>query len=396
MKRLILSLTIMIMLFSALNINIFAENGIKRKADYISADSAPFDVNAKSAILVEAKTGQILYSKNENEKYSPASVTKIMTLLIVMEAIEEGRIDLEDKVTISEYAASMGGSQVFLKEGEQFTVEELLKCTVIASANDCAVALAEYTYGSESAFVDVMNRRASELKMENTKFENVTGLDDDTTEHLTSSMDISIMSRELIKYPTVLKYSSLWQDSIRNGEFTLTNTNRLVRYYDGCTGLKTGSTDKAGYCISATATRNGMELICVIMGAPTRDVRNTEAKKLLDYAFSNYALYDVPEGSFEKIPVYKGKQNFAQTQRKAFFTLVNKSDLKKIEVTYEIPEHIVAPYTKNDVIGKITYKIGDQVLGSSDIYIDSDLEKLNYFDYVIKIIKNIFSPEGYF
>ena len=283
MKKVIVSI-LAILIFLNTAINIFAKNDTNYEAEYTS-QTQNLDINAKSAILMEANTGKILYAMNETESASPASVTKIMTLLIVMEAVDNQKIFLSDKVTVSANAASMGGSQVFLEEGEVMSVEELIKCTTIASANDAAVALAEFVCGSESLFVSKMNERAKELGMEDTNFENVTGLDDTTVNHVTSSKDIAIMSRELIKHELILKYSGLWQDTIRNGEFTLTNTNRLVRYYDGCTGLKTGSTDKAGYCISTTAQRDGMVLIAVIMGAKTRDIRNAEVKKLLDYGF---------------------------------------------------------------------------------------------------------------
>ena len=234
------------------------ENATNNGAENDISDVVNLPLSAKSAILIEAKSGTVLYSKNAHEALPPASVTKVMTLLLVSEAIADGSIALEDVVTVSQNAASMGGSQIFIKEGEEFTVEELLKSAVIASANDAAVALAELVAGSESAFVTMMNERASELGMKNTSFENATGLDDSVTKHLTSAYDIALMSRELIKHPIILKYSNVWQDSIRNGEFVLTNTNRLVRYYSGCTGLKTGSTDKAGFCVSATAERDGM------------------------------------------------------------------------------------------------------------------------------------------
>ena len=254
-------------------------------------ESAPaFELDCKSAILIEASTGKVLYEKDADMALPPASVTKVMTLLLVMEAIEEGRIKYEDSVRASANACSMGGSQIYLKENEEMSVNDMLKSVVIASANDAAVALAEHIAGSEEDFVRRMNKRAEELGMKNTRFENTNGLDDTTDSHLTSARDIAIMSRELIKYPKILEYSSTWMDTVRGGEFGLTNTNRLVRFYKGATGLKTGSTAKAGFCISATAERDGMSLICVIMGAPSRDLRNAAAVRLLDYGFSAYAL----------------------------------------------------------------------------------------------------------
>ena len=334
-----------------------------------------FDLSAKSAILMEANTGEILYAQNENNRAPLASVTKIMTLLLVMEAITDERVSLNDKIVISGNASSMGGSQVFLEEGESFTLEELVKCTVIASANDAAVALAEHIGGNEKSFVSMMNKRAEELKMDNTNFENVTGLDDTVTSHYSSSYDIALMSRELIKYDLILKYSSLWQDTIRDGAFTLTNTNRLVRYYDGCTGLKTGSTDKAGYCVSATAEREGMTLIAVIMGAPTRDNRNADARALLDYGFANYKVYKNSGGIIGNIPVLKGTSNFVSTYSSDFSCLIKKSDVKRVEIIYDIPKSITAPIQQSGVIGSVSYKIGDIVIGQSDVYVMENIDK---------------------
>jgi D-alanyl-D-alanine carboxypeptidase (penicillin-binding protein 5/6) len=307
-----------------------------------------------------------------------------------MEAIDDGRIGKDEKITISEHAASMGGSQVFLEEGEEMSVEELLKCTIIASANDAAVALAEHIGGSEPLFVNMMNKRASELGLENTFFENVTGLDNETKNHLTTAKDIALMSRELLKYDLIKKYSSLWQDTIRNGKFTLTNTNRLVRFYDGCNGLKTGSTDKAGYCISAGAERGGMQLIAVIMGAESRDIRNAEARTLLDYGFSNYTIYKSECEALEEIPVCNGTKNSTTAYSSEFSCVISKSDLKKVEKTYDIPVEISAPLQKNDVIGKVIYEIEGETLGSSDIYILEDIDKISILDILSRIFKCIF------
>lgn len=255
----------------------------------------PFD--CRGAILMEAATGQVLYEQNADEAMPPASVTKIMTLLLVMEAIEAGSLKWDDSVTASTRASSMGGSQIFLKEGEQMPVRDLVKSVVIASANDAALALAEAVSGSEEAFVRNMNQRATELGMKNTVFENTNGLDDTAKNHVTSARDIAIMSRELIRHKEILTFSSTWMDTVRNGAFGLSNTNRLVRFYRGCNGLKTGSTAKAGFCVSATAERDGMTLICVIMGAANRDTRNAAAASLLDWGFANYALYTCPAGN---------------------------------------------------------------------------------------------------
>lgn len=367
-----------------------ANSRINFEAEYDYTRTNGFKIDAKSALLMEANTGKILFSQNENEKASPASVTKIMTLLLVMEAIADGRMSKDEKITVSDHAASMGGSQVFLEEGEQMSVEELLKCTVIASANDAAVALAEHLGGSESLFVSMMNKKAEELGMKNTFFENVTGLDDETKNHLTSALDIALMSRELLKYDLIKKYSSLWQDTIRNGEFTLTNTNRLVRYYDGCNGLKTGSTDKAGYCISASAERGGMQLIAVIMGAETRDERNAGARALLDYGFSNFTLYKSDAEGLENVPIIKGVKDYTTVYSSEFSCVISKSDLKKIEKVYDIPTEITAPMRKSDVVGKVTYKIENTVIGTSDIYVVEDVDKISFFDIFARIFKSIF------
>ena len=274
---------------------------ISSNTQEITVSTALGDLPCKSAILMDATTGQVLFEQNPDEALPPASVTKVMTLLLVMEAIDSGKLSLSDMVSVSAHAASMGGSQVYLKEGETMSVEEMLKCVIIASANDCAVALAEHVAGSEEAFVAAMNERATALGMKNTHFENTNGLDDTATNHVTSARDIAIMSRALIAHEKILEYSGIWMDTIRDGTFGLTNTNRLVRFYRGCTGLKTGSTARAKFCISATAERDGLSLICVIMAADTRDERNNTAAKLLDYGFASYSTYranEQPETEF--------------------------------------------------------------------------------------------------
>ncbi|MBE6644991.1 MAG: D-alanyl-D-alanine carboxypeptidase [Ruminococcaceae bacterium] len=389
MKR-ILGLIIVCSIFALATLNVLAVSDTKYVAETVVKTDNVLEVNANSAVLMEADTGAVLLSQNQDDKAPLASVTKIMTLILVMEAIEDGKISTSDKIVVSDFAASMGGSQVFLEEGEEMLVEELIKCTVIASANDAAVALAERIGGSEKLFVQMMNSKAKELGMKNTNFENVTGLDDTATNHYSSAFDIAIMSRELIKYDLIKKYSSLWQDTIRNGEFTLTNTNRLVRYYDGCNGLKTGSTDKAGFCISATAERDGMQLIAVIMGAETRDIRNAEARSMLDFGFSNYAVYHNGEQALENIPINKGIKNFTTVYSGEFSCIIPKSKLKDVELVFEIPDKITAPMFKNDKVGKINYKLGETLLGTSDIFVAEDIPKITYLDMLLKIIKCIF------
>lgn len=343
----------------------------------------------KGAYLIEADTGTELFSMKESETCEIASVTKVMTLLLVMEALEEGRFQLNDVVYVSKNAASMGGSQVFLEEGESITVEELIKCAVIASANDASVALAELVSGSEDSFVRKMNEKAEQLNLINTYFENTTGLDDTTTNHHSCAKDVATISRELIKYDLILKYSSTWQDSIRNGEMTLTNTNRLIRYYEGCNGLKTGSTDKAGFCISVSAKRDNMQLVAVILGAQTKDDRNDAARELLNYGFANYTIFEAPEAFLENTYLRGGKTDSTALFRTGFKVVVDKSHGTKVEEIYDIPEFLVAPIKDNDVVGKVTYKIGEEVIGESSIYVKDGVERINLFDVVARLLKKI-------
>ncbi len=389
MKKLF-SIILIIATASIFIISPFAKSGINNEAETSLLTNTDLKINAKSALLMEANTGKILFSQNENEPLSPASVTKVMTLLLVVEAIKDEKISLTDTVTISQKASSMGGSQVFLEEGEKMSVEELLKCTVIASANDGAVALAEHVAGTESAFVSLMNKRANELGMENTSFENVTGLDDTTQNHYTSAKDIAIMSCELIKYDIVKKYSSLWQDTIRNGEFTLTNTNRLVRFYDGCNGLKTGSTDKAGFCISATAQRDGMQLVAVIMGAETRDSRNASAKALLDYGFSTYSLYKAENRVVDSCEIMRGTVDTAPMYVEEFCAIIPKGAGKKVDVVYDIPLSLTAPIKENETVGYVIYKIGEEEIGKARVYLSESVEPISFFDIFVRILKSIF------
>lgn len=389
-KLIVLSLTLAIL--SSVCTKAFANTGVKsvaEKHDVSTTLDMEFNYDVNSAYLIEASTGTVLFAKNEFTAASPASVTKIMTLLLVCEALEKGMYSLDDIVTVSANAASMGGSQVYLEEGERITVEELIKSAVIASGNDASVALAELTAGSEAAFVKMMNKKSVELGLNNTNFENTTGLDDTTTKHYSCASDIGKMSRELIKHEIILKYSSIWQDTIRNGEFTLTNTNRLVRYYDGCNGLKTGSTDKAGYCISATAKRGNMQVIAVIMGASKRDERNNAARALFDYAFANYALYEGTGGFIENVDVAGGRTNFVPIYSTPFSAVVVKSKISSIELIYDIPPKITAPIKKGDVVGSIVYIIEGNQIGKADLYVNDDVKKIKVGDLFLRIIKRI-------
>ncbi len=346
-------------------------------AQDVSAAGSMSELPCKSAILIDAETGEVLYEQNADEALPPASVTKVMTLLLVMEAIDAGRIALADTVSVSANAASMGGSQVFLEEGETMSVEEMLKCVIIASANDCAVALAEFVSGSEESFVAAMNARAAELGMKNTHFENTNGLDDTAQNHVTSARDIAIMSRALIAHPKILEYSGIWQDTIRGGEFGLTNTNRLVRYYPGCTGLKTGSTARAGFCVSATAKREGLSLVCVIMGAQTRDSRNASAAKLLDYGFANYETYRASGGESE-IPVQGSDTATLKVSWPAFCATVPKGSASRVSVSRELPPYVQAPLQAGDSVGEIVYSLNGKEIGRVQMLSQSAIETINF------------------
>ena len=355
----------------------------------ISAPAPELNLTSKSAVLMEASTGKTLYAHNPAEAMPPASVTKIMTLLLVMEAIEVGNLQWEDTVTASAHAASMGGSQIFLKEGEQMTVRDLIKSVVIASANDAAVALAEHTYGSEDAFVSRMNQRAEELGMTATHFENTNGLDDTAQNHVTSAADIAIMSRALIRHEEILAFSSTWMDTIRNGAFGLTNTNRLVRFYPGCNGLKTGSTQKAGFCVSVTAQRQGMTLICVIMGAESRDIRNAEAQKLLDWGFATYGLFTAEAGTLGPIRVTGGVQDQVKLTYPAFSAVLPKGDMAAVEQMFTLPETLAAPLRAGEGVGKITYTCKGNSIGEVVIVAGETVEKLGFWGIWQRILKGM-------
>ena len=380
MKKRIVSLIFSFVFILGVTVNLISAANIKE---------TNFDLDVKSAILIEANTGTVLYRQNETERLAPASVTKIMTLLLVFESIEKGMLKYDDILTVSENAASMGGSQVFLEPGEKMCVTDLLKSVIIASANDAALTLAEHVGGSEETFVNMMNCRAKELGMDFTNFENVTGLDDDVANHLTCAKDIALMSKELLKHEKVSEYATIWMDTIRNGEFGLTNTNKLVRYYNGITGLKTGFTNVAGYCISASAKRGNLHLIAVIMGAETSQIRNSAASKLLDFGFANYSLYSSEESS-KTIDVYGGLKNETTVKFENFEVLLNKGADSKVEKVIEISDYLVAPIKKNEKIGKVIYKVGDEIIGQSDIICTETIDKMSFFQYFVKVIKNLF------
>lgn len=372
-KRLLALLLSLFVLFQLIPLN-----AVATEENDTPTLSTPEDPNCKSALLMDADSGKILYAKNENEAYPPASVTKIMTLLLIMEEIDAGRLSLSDEIVASEHACSMGGSQIYLKVGEVMSAEDMIKSVVISSANDAAVALAEHTYGSEAAFVSRMNERARELSMQNTNFENTNGLDDTAQNHKTSALDIAIMSRELIRHKEILNYSSIWMDSIRDGAFGLTNTNKLVRYYKGCTGLKTGSTSKAGFCVSVTASRDGLNLICVIMGAESGEARNKSASALLDFGFANYCNYTYDSGSFEGIKISGSKLSSISAKHDSFSVCVEKGAKDKIKAQIHVNENICAPIKDGDVIGKVSFYLDDKEIGSADIYSITDAPRIKF------------------
>ncbi|MCC8121510.1 MAG: D-alanyl-D-alanine carboxypeptidase, partial [Oscillospiraceae bacterium] len=312
-------------------------------------------VQAQAAVLMEKQTGAVLYEENAHEQLEPASVTKIMTLLLVMEAIDSGRLRYDDIVTVSAYAASMGGSQTWMKENEQMSVTDMLKAVAVVSANDGSVALAEHLAGSEEAFVALMNQRAGELGMEDTHFVNCTGLPAEG--HVTSAYDIALMSRELIEnHPDIRQFTTIWMDTIRDGAFQLSNTNKLIRYYEGATGLKTGSTDSAGYCLSATAERDGMELIAVVLGSETSEQRFESAKSLLNYGFNNYTLLDVyPDQALPTVEVLLGERDTVQPVLKtAAQVLVDKADADKVTTQLTVAESVAAPVEAGQKLGELT------------------------------------------
>ena len=347
----------------------------------VCAAPAPpgLNVQAASAVLMEKETGTVLYEQSPDEKLEPASVTKVMTLLLIFEALDSGKVKKEDIVTVSAHAAGMGGSQVYLKEGEQMTVGELVKCITVVSGNDAAVAMAEHLAGTEGAFVAAMNEKAAQLGMTNTSFVNCTGLP--AQGHLTTAHDIALMSRELIlNHPSIREYTTIWMDSIREGTFGLTNTNRLIRFYPGATGLKTGSTDGALYCMSATAERNGMELIAVVMKSPTSAQRFEDVKSMLDYGFSAYSLIEVqPEAPLPPVTVRLGELEQVQPQISSPARLLigaGERDLIRTDVV--LSEELEAPVEQGQTIGALEIFVGEELKDSIPITAAQGVPRLSF------------------
>ena len=355
-----------------------------------AAPSGP-ETAAASAVLMEKESGAVLYEKDARQKLEPASVTKIMTLLLIMEALDSGRIARDDMVTVSAYAAGMGGSQVYLKEGEQMSVSELLKCITVVSGNDAAVAMAEYLSGSEAAFVAEMNLRARELGMADTNFVNCTGLP--AQGHLTSAHDIALMSRELIlNHPSIREYTTIWMDTIRDGQFQLANTNKLVRFYEGCTGLKTGSTDSALYCLSATAERDGMELIAVVMKSPTSAQRFESAKSLLNFGFANYTLLDIqPDAAIPPVEVSLGTLDQVQPiLGQGSRILVDRNELNEVTTELRLTDNVEAPVEQGQKLGEMVVSVGGQERQVIPLVADQAVERLTLPGIFAKFVKQLF------
>lgn len=349
------------------------------------------DIKAKSVILMEVMTGTVLYENNADEKTAPASITKIMSLLLVMDAIKQGTLKLDTVITATEHACSMGGSQIWLEPGEQMSVHELLKAAVIASANDAMVALGEAVAGSEEGFVALMNEKAKALGMNNTHFVNCTGLDAEG--HLTSAHDVAIASSELIKYDLIKEYSTVWMDSLRNGESELVNTNKLVRFYEGCTGLKTGTTSKAGYCLSATADKNGMQLVAVVMDADSSTDRFEGAKKLLNYGYANYNYKNIEAETDEKtvIPIKKGVAKYALVVPDGTLNiLLPKRTVGDITQTVQLDEFVTAPAKAGTKVGTVKVMSGDSEIGVIDLKLSKDVERINITHTFMWLVRALF------
>lgn len=348
---------------------------------FAEESKTPVDIKAKAAVLMDVDTGKVLMKFNENERLYPASVTKIMPLLLFAEAIDEGKISLNDTVTVTASAASKGGSQIWLKEGEQMTVDDLLKATAVYSANDACTALGEHIAGSDEAFVEMLNERAAQLGMTNTHFENCTGLDDTTENHLTTALDVAIMSRELLQHEMITNYTTIWMDSLRNGETELVNTNKLVRFYEGTTGLKTGTTSKAGCCVSASAKRGDTHLVAVVMGSGNSTDRFETAKAMLNWGFANYATVtpEIDAGLIPEVGVIGGvSKSIKPVIPKAEPILIEKGREKEITQNIDLAVDVQAPVEKGQVLGTVVFKIGEEEVGRYDLTAPDFIEKLTF------------------
>lgn len=357
----------------------------------MTGQAADLAVAGKSALLMDVATGTVLYEHNAHEQLAPASVTKIMTMLLIMEAVDSGKIAMTDMVTASEAAAAKGGSQIYLKAGETMSVSDMLKSIAVSSANDCACAMAEHIAGSEAAFVGLMNEKARQLGMNDTHFVNCTGLDDDpeAASHRTCAYDIALMSRELLKnHPSIKDFTTIWMDTVRNGTFGLSNTNKLVRFYQGATGLKTGFTSGAGYCLSATAQRDGMELIAVVMGAETSPARNAACKQLLDYGFANFAVISPELTEVQAVPVTLGKADSVSIRMgESTGLLVDKGQKNSITSQITLEESVSAPVSQGQRLGTLTIKSREQVLSEVPLVAAEGVERLRWWDLFVMVLK---------
>ncbi len=370
MKK-IISVLLCFLMIMPLSVTAFAQN-----------NTLTDSLTAKSVVLMEMSSGEILLSKNPDEKLPPASITKIMTMLLVMEALDSGKIKLDDIVTTSKNASSKGGSQIWLKEGEQMTVNDMLKATAIGSANDACTALGEHIAGGETEFVAMMNKRAKELGMNNTNFENPSGLDDTTENHYSTARDVAIMSCELMKHEKIKEYTTVWMDTLRNGETELVNTNRLVRFYEGTTGVKTGTTSKAGYCVSASAKRDGMELVAVVLGSDNSTERFEDAKKLLNWGFANYTVYQptVDTSLITNVNVLYGKENIISPVTKEIKPiLIKKGAEDKITQRVDICLDVEAPVEKGQKLGTVYFETDGEIITSCPIISENYVERRNWF-----------------
>ena len=361
----------------------------------IKAETVDLAPNATSAIIIEASTGTIIYNKNEHEKLAPASMTKMMGLLLIMEQIEKGNLKWDEKVTASANASSMGGSQIFLETGEQMTVEELVKGISIASGNDAMVAMAERIAGTEEAFVELMNKKASELGLKNTNFKNCTGLD--TENHYSSANDMALIAKELVKHDKILEFSGTYEDYIREGtdkSFWLVNTNKLVRFYQGVDGLKTGYTTNAGYCLTATAKKDGMRIITVVMNEPNSNTRNSETTAMLDYGFNMYGMEQLlnKDNVLGKIKVDLGEKEYVEVLPKEEVNILNNKNSSKRNVTYKVElNDVKAPIAKGDTVGKINVIENNKTIMTVDVTVKEDIDKANIFISYLRNLKNIVS-----
>ncbi len=344
---------------------------------------------AQAAVLLETEGGRVLLEKNPDTPLAPASVTKVMTLLLVMEALDQGQLALDQEVVCSEHAASMGGSQIWLEPGERMTVEDLLKATAIASANDASVALAELIAGSEGAFVERMNQRAQELGMENTHFENATGLDAEG--HLSTARDIAIMSRALLTHPKIKDYSTVWMDTLRDGQTQLVNTNKLVRFYEGCTGLKTGTTDAAGSCLAASAQRDGLELVAVVLGSPSSDERFSAARALLDYGFANYVRLPLPAPqAAPTVPVTGGvAPQVAWMSKGPGAVVVRAADRQAVEQQVELAEDLQAPVELGQILGRVTVTAGGSPVCEYELVAAEAVEEMTFSRALGRLVEGL-------